>query len=470
MRFLLCVTALLLVLCSCAWSGVSASLVTTHSNALEATQIADKQAETVVQPFGANKKKDKRGNGGSTKPITPGPAKGKGGDTAAKGKAPANGKKKPAKSNGIRQGRDVEEIAGFYGITLPATSKAKPLSSLLVKKGQKNKDGASPVAGKDKGKDKGANKTGGKNGSNFGNSPAKKNNRFLKNKFQQLQAENAVEAHSQSAVSAPTLPATLIFPIQNLAVARNTIRGAPDITFPGFNLYSTNARNGVVLSVNAIVAVSRGKHRVGDPAVLISDVMYNSTVATSPGMVGARPRTVYNSGHIIAGSLGGNDNDPLNFFPQRSSSNQIGRWHRIEKIAQALWCAFDAFGIQNYTDAANNVIRCSVIINPQFVYPFRDPPFNTPTGNPFMPSGGTYTVRVPSTCLTQLTAVSTPTTRDAYAQAFVRHARQTSIVQGGVTIQMHQLQTPWRNTDEYVVAAPQTPPAARDVVQPNLFA
>jgi len=54
------------------------------------------------------------------------------------------------------------------------------------------------------------------------------------------------------------------------------------------------------------------------------------------GVMRSRIRDEWNSGHIIASSLGGSDEDPLNFVPQHHSNNQHGRWRKVEGMAWKL--------------------------------------------------------------------------------------------------------------------------------------
>lgn len=205
------------------------------------------------------------------------------------------------------------------------------------------------------------------------------------------------------------------------ADVRNVARGTADIAGAGANEYTVTT-NGMVATYTVDPAhghrVVRAQSelkpaesgKVGDHANEAVDMLWNPSPQKVGGVAyfwhqGAarcRDRHEWNAGHIIASSLGGSDDDAGNFVPQHHSGNQGGRWRKAEAIAAGLITMVrkqkNWLGDSRVLDACPPLLRVVIAII-QFDYMY---PVGLNSEFLYVPSGGTYTVRLRKECKDRL--------------------------------------------------------------------
>jgi hypothetical protein len=133
----------------------------------------------------------------------------------------------------------------------------------------------------------------------------------------------------------------------------------------GFTYTLHGDGSGRVISAVGTVALKARGH-LSAAANQICDSVYNPGAAGAAIYAGGakRSRPTWQTGHMIASALGGNDADPINFFPQHQRSNGAnGRWWRTEMIAGNVAAAFQSPGFTAVLAGCRVAVRYTNIVH-----------------------------------------------------------------------------------------------------------
>lgn len=298
------------------------------------------------------------------------------------------------------------------------------------------------------------------------------NRRPKKAKLMLLQTDMETQGQAQAQAQAQQRSAQAVYPaippvkIANPGVAasqspqqaRTTIRGGNnDAAGLGANigLYTFDLRERVTRAFFTIGASAASAPSV--EAEEWCDVSWNHLGTAGNwyhrGGAESRARPLYNTGHIIAASFGGPNDDPANFFPQHFMSNSYGgRWRRAEQIAAAVKTRVGAANVVidislMYTDSLGAVVPAAL------------------AGRDFVPIGGDFTIIVDGPTWV---ASFGPGAMSAMADVFRRNAYQTAMIP--TPADPWEVTYTWTNTPEAVIGA--LPPGGTHpnyIVEPTMF-
>lgn len=253
----------------------------------------------------------------------------------------------------------------------------------------------------------------------------------MKMRLARLQSSGGTDADAEAAAPASTpkksLPAMPLAKPYDAKKLRQTLRGgADDKLVQGAATY-TLFPNGVVKSVSVSDVSLKKRTPLGPMSIQYCDIAFDPIKFT-------RSRSLWQTGHIWASGLGGDDDDPLNFFPQHARSNGSGGcWWKTEMIAGSMKGA-----LSSTLNSIKEARACKVSLLIQFTQP-------SPNAvNTLIPPSGSYTVSITAPCYAALQKMQTQGALDKFASIFALKAKATTDSKNYV------ITTNWKNAEDPV--------------------